>query len=87
MRMSNRTPGSRANTVVNQVLIESALTASAIRVRSADPVPPISASASDSKSALCAARRSSGIPAAVGVQGFSRMTSTCPTRCSRALMR
>jgi hypothetical protein len=43
--------------------------------------------ASDSSSAVCAANRSSGAPAAVAVQGFSRTTSTWPTRCSSALIR
>jgi hypothetical protein len=52
-----------------------------------EPSPPVSASASDSSIAVCAARRSRGIPAEVARQGFSRTTKTCPTRCSRPLMR
>ena len=86
IRMSNRTSGNRPNTAVNHVDIESALTAIAIRVRSDEP-PPISASASDSNSAVWAASRSSGTPAGVATQGFSRRTSTWPTRCSSALIR
>jgi hypothetical protein len=38
--------------------------------------PPISANASDSNSAICAAKRSSGTPATVAVHGFSRFTNT-----------
>jgi len=53
--------------------IESAFTAIAIRVRSTDP-PTVSASASDSNIAVCAASLTNGIPAAVGLQGFSRTT-------------
>ena len=75
-----------ANTPVNHVAIESALTANAIRDTLPFP-PPISASASASSSAVCAANRNSGTPAAVATQGFSRTTTTWPTRCSSALMR
>ena len=53
-----------ANTPANQVDIESALTANAIRGTDPSP-PPISASASASSSAVCAASRSSGTPAGV----------------------
>ena len=86
IRMSNSTPSSVLNTPVNHVAIESALTANAIRA-AVPSLPPISASASDSSSAVCAANRSSGAPAAVAVHGFSRTTSTWPTRCSSALIR
>ena len=71
---------------MNHVVIESALTAIATRVRSDEP-PLISASASDSSSAVWAASRSSGTPAGVATHGFSRRTSTWPTRCSSALIR
>ena len=66
IRMSNNTSSSAANTPVNHVDIESALTANAIRDRVPSP-PPISASASASNSAVCAANRSNGTPAAVGL--------------------
>ena len=75
MRMSKSTFGSCPNTVVNHVDIESALTAMAIRSRSPDP-PLVSASASDSNIAVCAANRISGTPAGVVLQGFSRTTRT-----------
>jgi hypothetical protein len=66
--------------------IESALTANVIR-GAAPSTPPISAIASASSNAVCVASRSNGIPAAVAVQGFSRTTSTWPTRCSRVFIR
>ena len=65
IRQARRTPP------VNHVAIESALTAIAIRAAYRRP-PPISASASDSSSAVCAASRSSGTPAGVANSGFSR---------------
>ncbi|CKN93925.1 Uncharacterised protein [Mycobacterium tuberculosis] len=67
--------------------MESAFTAMVIRVRFSDALPPISASASDSSNAVCAANRNSGIPAVVARHGFSLTTSTWPTCCSNDLMR
>lgn len=78
MRMSKRTSPSSANTAVNQVAIESALTANAILGVSTLP-PPISASASDSSISVWAASRNNGAPAGVAEHGFSRTTSTWPT--------
>lgn len=69
------------------VAMESAFTAMVIRVRFSDALPPISASASDSSNAVCAANRNSGIPAVVARHGFSLTTSTWPTCCSNDLMR
>ena len=74
--MSNSTPGSRPSTDVNHVAIESAFTAIATLVWSSDGPPPVSASASASNIAVCAAIRNSGVPAAVARQGFSRTTRT-----------
>ncbi len=85
-KVEERLPAAGRTRVVNQVDIESALTAIATRVRSDEP-PPISASASDSSSLVWAASRSSGTPAGVATVGFSRRTRTWPTRCSNALIR
>ena len=84
--MSNNTSSSASKTPLNHVAIESALTAIAMRGDAPSP-PPISANASASNSAVCAANRNSGTPAAVATHGFSRTTTTWPTRCSSALMR
>jgi hypothetical protein len=55
--MSNITFGSWPNTAVNHVDIESALTAIAIRVPCGDPLPPVSANASNSSIAIWAPTR------------------------------
>jgi hypothetical protein len=60
---------------VSQVDIESTLTAMAIRVRPDLPPPLVSASASNSNSAVSAANCKSGATTVVALQGFSRITN------------